>query len=70
MQPKRASWSEDDTKRLLDLCLQEKEKLNFNQQGLTTTGWNNIYTYFPHYDKKIVQQQTRFPQKSLPDMER
>ena len=26
--------------------------MNFNQQGLTTTGWNNIYTNFPHYDKK------------------
>ena len=51
MPPKRASWSEDDTKLLLDLCLQEKEKFNFNQQGLTTTSWNNIYTCFPHYDK-------------------
>ncbi|XP_066312676.1 uncharacterized protein [Miscanthus floridulus] len=52
MQPKRASWSDDDTKLLLDLYLQEKEKFNFNQQGLATTGWNNIYTCFPHYDKK------------------
>jgi len=52
MPPKRASWSENDTKLLLDLYLQEKEKFNFNQQGLTTTGWNNIYTNFPHYDKK------------------
>ena len=52
MPPKRANWSEDDTKLLLDLCLQEKEKFNFNQQGLTTTGWNNIYTYFTRYDKK------------------
>jgi len=52
MPPKRATWSEDDTKLLLDLCLQEKEKFNFNQQGLTTTGWNNNYTNFPHYDKK------------------
>ena len=52
MPPKCASWSEDDTKLLLDLCLQEKEKFNFNQQGLTMTGWNNIYTNLPHYDKK------------------
>ena len=52
MPPKRANWSEDDTKLLLNLCLQEKDKFNFNQQGLTTTGWNNNYTNFPHYDKK------------------
>jgi hypothetical protein len=32
--------------------LQEKEKFNFNHQGLTNTGWSNVYTYFPHYDKK------------------
>jgi hypothetical protein len=37
---------------LLHLRLQEKEKCNFNQLGLSTIGWNNIYTYFPHYDKK------------------
>ncbi|XP_066384532.1 uncharacterized protein [Miscanthus floridulus] len=52
MPPKRANWSEDDTKLLLNLCLQEKDKFDFNQQGLTRTGWNNIYTNFPHYDKK------------------
>ena len=52
MPPKRATWTEDDTKLLLDLCLQEKEKCNFNQQGLTTAGWCNIYTYFPCFDKK------------------
>ena len=52
MPPKRATWTEDETKLLLDLCLQEKEKCNFNQQGLTTAGWNNIYTNFPHFDKK------------------
>ena len=47
-----AHWEDDETKLLLQLCLQEKEKFNFNQFGLTTAGWNNIYTYFPHYDKK------------------
>ena len=52
MPSKRASWTEDETKLLLDLCLQEKEKCNFNQQGLTTVGWSNIYTYFPRFDKK------------------
>ncbi|XP_066365580.1 uncharacterized protein [Miscanthus floridulus] len=52
MPPKRASWMEDETKLLLDLCLQEKEKCNFTQQGLTMAGWSNIYTYFPCFDKK------------------
>jgi hypothetical protein len=32
--------------------LQEKKKFNFNHQGLTNAGWSNVYTYFPHYDKK------------------
>ncbi|XP_066341602.1 uncharacterized protein [Miscanthus floridulus] len=52
MPPKRATWTEDETKLLLDLCLQEKEKCNFTQQGLTTGGWHNSYTYFPQFDKR------------------
>ena len=52
MPPKRATWTEDETKLLLDLCLQEKEKCNFTQQGLTTAGWSNVYTNFPNFDKK------------------
>ena len=69
MPPKCASWSEDDTKMLLDLCLQEKEKCDFNQQGLTTAGWNNIYTNFPHFDKKQCNNKLGYL-KNLPDMER
>ena len=49
---KRATWTEDETKLLLDLCLQEKEKCNFTQQGLTTASWSNIYTNFPNFNKK------------------
>ena len=52
MPPKRVTWTEDDTKLLLDLCLQEKEKCNFTQQGLTTASWSNVYTNFPNFDKK------------------
>jgi hypothetical protein len=44
----RAHWANDETKLLLHLRLQEKEKCNFNQFGLSTIGWNNIYTYFPY----------------------
>jgi hypothetical protein len=32
----RAQWSDDDTRLLLTLCLQEKEKFNFNLWDLTT----------------------------------
>jgi hypothetical protein len=48
----RAHWADDETRLLLTLALQEKEKFNFNHQGLTNAGWSNVYTYFPHYDKK------------------
>jgi hypothetical protein len=37
---------------LLNLALQENEKFNFNHQGFTNVSWSNVYTYFPHYDKK------------------
>jgi hypothetical protein len=39
---------------LLDICLQEKEKFNFNQFDVTRNGWNNIYLYFSRYDRKQV----------------
>jgi GTPase SAR1 family protein len=52
MKKDRAHWVDDETKLLLNLALQEKEKFNFNHQGLTNTDWSNVYTYFPHYDKK------------------
>ena len=52
MPPKRATWTKDETKLLLDLCLHKKEKCNFTQQGLTTAGWSNVYTNFPNFDKK------------------
>jgi hypothetical protein len=43
----RAHWADDETRLLLTLALQEKEKFNFNHQGLTNVGWSNVYTYFP-----------------------
>lgn len=51
-QMSRAQWNDEETRLLLTLCLQEKDKLNFSYLGLTNTGWSNVYTYFPHYDKK------------------
>ena len=49
-----AHWTDPETKLLLDMCLQEKEKFNFGQFGVNRDGWNNIYPYFPHYDRKQV----------------
>ena len=49
-----ANWDDAETKLLLDMCLQEKEKFNFNQFGVIRDVWNNIYTYFPQYDRKQV----------------
>ena len=49
----RAKWIDVETKLLLDMCLQEKEKLNFtSKDGVSRHDWNNIYTHFPQYDRK------------------
>jgi hypothetical protein len=45
----RANWDDTETKLLLDICLQEKKKFNFNQFDVTRNGWNNIYLYFSRY---------------------
>ncbi|KAL6839114.1 hypothetical protein ACP4OV_031005 [Aristida adscensionis] len=43
----RAYWDNDLTKIFLDLCITEKEKMNFNlKKGLTKAGWNNLYHNF------------------------
>ena len=70
MPPKRATWTVDETKLPLDHCLQEKEKCNFTQQGLTTAGWHNIYTYFPQFDKRQCNNKLGYLKKSLPNLER
>ena len=51
----RAKWINAETKLLLELCLQEKENLNFtSKDGVSRDGWNNIYTHFPQYDRRQV----------------
>ncbi|WVZ94873.1 hypothetical protein U9M48_040709 [Paspalum notatum var. saurae] len=40
MANKHAHWSKATTKTFLDLCIAEKNILNFNTKGLTTVGWN------------------------------
>jgi hypothetical protein len=42
----RAHWKPEETKIFLDLCIAEKKKMNFNQKGLTTLGWRNVYRTF------------------------
>ncbi|KAJ1295735.1 hypothetical protein BS78_01G246100 [Paspalum vaginatum] len=46
MANKRAQWTEATTKTLLDLCIAEKNVLNFNTKGLTTVGWKNLTRKF------------------------
>ena len=36
----------EETKIFLDLCIAEKNKMNFNQKGLTNLGWRNVYRGF------------------------
>uniref|UniRef100_K3ZFD6 Myb/SANT-like domain-containing protein n=1 Tax=Setaria italica TaxID=4555 RepID=K3ZFD6_SETIT len=42
----RANWDDNTTKIFLDLCIDEKNKLNYNKKGLTNLGWHNLYTNF------------------------
>uniref|UniRef100_K4A2Y3 Myb/SANT-like domain-containing protein n=1 Tax=Setaria italica TaxID=4555 RepID=K4A2Y3_SETIT len=42
----RANWDDNTTKIFLDLCIDEKNKLNYNKKGLTKLGWHNLYTNF------------------------
>uniref|UniRef100_K4AKZ0 Myb/SANT-like domain-containing protein n=1 Tax=Setaria italica TaxID=4555 RepID=K4AKZ0_SETIT len=42
----RANWDDNTTKMFLDLCIDEKNKLNYNKKGLTNLGWHNLYTNF------------------------
>ena len=42
----RAHWCYEETKFFLDLCIAEKNKMNFNQTGLTKLGWRNVYRGF------------------------
>lgn len=42
----RAYWDVDTTKIFLNLCIDEKNKLNYNNKGLTKDGWHNLYANF------------------------
>jgi hypothetical protein len=61
MAGRRADWNNHLTKVFLDLCIAEKEKLNYvGNKGLTKHGWQNLYSNFrqqtgSNYDKKQLQ---------------
>uniref|UniRef100_K3YEE2 Myb/SANT-like domain-containing protein n=1 Tax=Setaria italica TaxID=4555 RepID=K3YEE2_SETIT len=42
----RASWDEGTTKILLDLCIEQKNQLNWSDRCLTKLGWRNVYSSF------------------------
>ncbi|KAF2941999.1 hypothetical protein DAI22_03g388900 [Oryza sativa Japonica Group] len=55
-----AYWDDRLTKIFLDICIAEKEKLNYNKKGLTKVGWQNVYRNFreqtcKNYDSKQLQ---------------
>ena len=55
-----AHWEEHEVKLLLTLAIQEKEKFNWNQFGLTREGWRNIYPHFPQYLHKQINNKFDF----------
>jgi len=55
-----AHWEEHEVKLLLTLAIQEKEKFNWNQFGLTREGWRNIYPHFPQYSHKQINNKFDF----------
>uniref|UniRef100_A0A0E0GVI3 Myb/SANT-like domain-containing protein n=1 Tax=Oryza nivara TaxID=4536 RepID=A0A0E0GVI3_ORYNI len=55
-----AYWDDRLTKIFPDICIAEKEKLNYNKKGLTKVGWQNVYRNFreqtcKNYDSKQLQ---------------
>ncbi|KAL6859122.1 hypothetical protein ACP4OV_018124 [Aristida adscensionis] len=60
MAGERAYWDNNLTKTFLDLCIAEKEKLNFSSRSLTRAGWKNVHRNFclqtgRAYDTKQLQ---------------
>jgi hypothetical protein len=68
MDQKRANWDPATTRLFLHLCIAEKEKFNFSNQGLTKDGWRNVYrssteTAGTIFTAKHVQQTADFKKK-------
>lgn len=50
----RVGWDTDTTRVFLNLCILEKNKLNFSKGRLTNVGWQNIYKEFPTKTVKLL----------------
>lgn len=60
MEHNRANWDPAATKKFMDLCIAEKNIMNFNNKGPTRQGWHNLYVNFKektslNYDSKQLQ---------------
>lgn len=60
MATRRACWDDATTKTFLDLCIEQKNLLNYNSRGLSKLGWQNLYRDFKQrtgliYDSKQLQ---------------
>ena len=60
MSTDRANWDEATLRTFLELVIEQKNLLHWNQRGLTAVGWSNLYPAFENkmklgYDKKQLQ---------------
>ena len=60
MSTNHASWDDATLRTFLKLVIEQKNLLHWNQKGLTTHGWANVYPAFENatklpYDKKQLQ---------------
>jgi len=54
------NWDDATLRTFLELVIGQKNQLHWNQKGLITIGWANVYTTFEQatglpYDKKQLQ---------------
>ena len=55
-----ANWDDATLRTFLELVIEQKNLMHWNQRGLTTVGWSNLYPQFENkiqlgYEKKQLQ---------------
>jgi hypothetical protein len=60
MSNNRANWDPATAKIFLDLCIAEKNQMNYNKMGLSRLGWQHMYCNFKeltglNYGNKQIQ---------------
>ena len=60
MSTDRANWDDTTVRTFLELVIEQKNLLHWNQRGLTALGWANLYPAFTTatgltYEKKQLQ---------------